>query len=354
MGSIVGADADALDQLAQVLASDAQRLHRTRATLGRQIASAPWHGANARHFRERWNAEYARALLEARAFLERAGEDLRAQADQQREASAADGAGGIGVVDFRDTWDRIKRFIRKLLGLGTPISELPVFDDGARPEDILQGSYGDCWLLSTLGAIVATPGGRALIEKMIRDNGDGTYTVTFADGTSVTVDDDRGSNNARCGKDKWPMIIEKAWKERYGDADLINGGSATEPFKGFGALGYKDVRMSWLQTDQAISDDELRKLLTSGRPMVASAEIGSVDQPPWDQTSGFDGGGQNGAHAFSVIDSSANTVTLRNPWGRNGSLVAPEGVTFNPDGTFTMTFDQFRKYFARIDHAAAP
>ena len=121
-----------------------------------------------------------------------------------------------------------------------------------------------------------------------------TGTVTFADGTSVTVDDDRGANNARCGKDKWPMIIEKAWKERYGDADLINGGSATEPFKGFGALGYKDVRMSWLQTDQAISDDELRKLLTSGRPMVASAEIGSVNQPPWDQTTGFDGGGKNG------------------------------------------------------------
>lgn len=52
---------------------------------------------------------------------------------------------------------------------------LPLFPHEPSPDDIMQGSIGDCWLVSTLSAIcVNNP---QAIRDMIKDNMDGTVTV---------------------------------------------------------------------------------------------------------------------------------------------------------------------------------
>ena len=43
--------------------------------------------------------------------------------------------------------------------------------------DIQQGSYGDCYFLSSLGALARNDPNA--VKNMIHDNGNGTYTVTF-------------------------------------------------------------------------------------------------------------------------------------------------------------------------------
>lgn len=51
---------------------------------------------------------------------------------------------------------------------------------GIRPEAVRQGRIGSCYFFATVAAIAQVNPG--LIEKIIQDNGDGTYTVRFSDG----------------------------------------------------------------------------------------------------------------------------------------------------------------------------
>lgn len=60
--------------------------------------------------------------------------------------------------------------------------------DSITPDAIDQRTVGDCWFLSSVGAMASTPEGKESIKNMIEDNGDGTYTVTFPD-DPVTVDE---------------------------------------------------------------------------------------------------------------------------------------------------------------------
>jgi hypothetical protein len=58
---------------------------------------------------------------------------------------------------------------------------------GADPSDVKQGALGDCYLLAALAAVAKT--NPALIERMISDNGDGTY--------NVTIYEDKGAGSQR-------------------------------------------------------------------------------------------------------------------------------------------------------------
>ncbi len=91
MGQMVGADADGLDGLAAELSRTAERIERTRRSLGSQVNGAPWHGASGDAFRHRWHGEYQAVLVGATGVLASGAEVLRRNADQQREASGGGG-----------------------------------------------------------------------------------------------------------------------------------------------------------------------------------------------------------------------------------------------------------------------
>lgn len=108
------------------------------------------------------------------------------------------------------------------------------------PSDVNQHEYGSCAVLSTVMAIAEQR--PDVIENMIEDHGDGTYTVTFQefDGgflglghlgigggwkpIQVTVAgpfDNKAASSDDVGADGqhevWPAIIEKAYAEYKGD-----------------------------------------------------------------------------------------------------------------------------------------
>ncbi|MCU1498153.1 MAG: hypothetical protein JWM47_2106 [Acidimicrobiales bacterium] len=338
-----GADVEQLEALAREVEDRSRQLARTRATLTSSLGAAPWNGRHAEVFREQWGREHSRALSAAHLFLHQAGETLRINAQQQRDASSAGGGGaGLGAKGGRHLWDAIVEAIRKVLRELRDPSGKPLYENGAKPGDVMQGGAGDCWMLASLAAIVRTPGGEEYIKSLIHDNGDGTYTVTFEDGQKVTVNGQSDDLSSHTGGDKWVLILENAFAKKHGGlaGDYMDGNWPEVALK---ELGLENVRNKMV-TD--MSDAELSALLRSGQPVVAAADVQNPGGFTLDN-------GATGGHAFSVVDSTANTVTMRNPWGSNSGLSA-EGVTLNSDGTFTISLADFRRLFFRVDWASKP
>lgn len=91
--TMVGADIAGLRMAATVIDRQAQRIEgmvkAVQTALGRATA---WGGRDAEQFRADWNGKTRLQLNQAAAMLKSAGQELRKQADEQEEASAASGS----------------------------------------------------------------------------------------------------------------------------------------------------------------------------------------------------------------------------------------------------------------------
>jgi hypothetical protein len=113
------------------------------------------------------------------------------------------------------------------------VSKDSLFSGGSpKLSDIKQAdSRDDAYLLSTLASILANPDGAARIQNMIRDHGDGTATVRFAD-MDVTVSTsrlvDKDGYDLTSGGANWVRVVEKAFLARQMrlQADATNGSKA--------------------------------------------------------------------------------------------------------------------------------
>ncbi|WP_090955977.1 C2 family cysteine protease [Arthrobacter sp. ov118] len=99
--------------------------------------------------------------------------------------------------------------------------------------NIVQGDAGDCYFLAALMTVAARE--PETIMNMVRDNGDGTYTISFhsrydgvANPVTVTVDGDlpyrrgkpfeNGIENIDGKNVSWAAIIEKGWAAANGNS----------------------------------------------------------------------------------------------------------------------------------------
>lgn len=200
------------------------------------------------------------------------------------------------------------------------------------PNDITQDQLGDCYLLSAMASLAQEHPEQ--IEKMIKDNGDGTYTVTFHrevpddsplgklfnrtrdEEFQITVDLTVPSNGAHAkpgdtddatkAKEVWPLVLEKAYAEYKQSYGAMDGGSPADAL--YTLTGKKAPR-----TDiSSVSAQDIENYDKDGRPMVVDtcgADAKALE------TYGLVGG-----HAYSVkgIKTDADGkkyVLLYNPWG---------------------------------------
>jgi hypothetical protein len=195
----------------------------------------------------------------------------------------------------------------------------PGDSNGISYQDIHQGGLGDCYFLAALGEVAKND--PDFIRQMIRDNGNGTYTVTLYqfEPVQVTVSpSDFAPNGVNSQPDEgvidgqkelWPQIIEAAYAKLEGGYGKIgNGGypsDAMETLTGFNA--------SWSSPgsfEQIKSDLAKGKLVTLDTP----------DEPlPYDLLS---------SHSYMVIGTYTdlqgnNYVKLQNPWGYDQPSVIP-------------------------------
>ena len=224
---------------------------------------------------------------------------------------------------------------------------------GTAPEvtDVVQGVIGDCFLAAAVASTAHVQ--PEVLQRMVEDHGNGTYTVTFkAKNTSgkfedkeVTVDADLYTRGGRLlygastdgGKGTqellWP-IIEKAyaaWKgEGYGKLD---GGSPREAME---AIWGREAVSRFVSKDK-LSEvwENMRASLAARLPVTAGS---SFDPELQKQTGVVDG------HAHTVLRAferdGVRYVTVREPYGR----FEPKGDGVK-DGTFTLSMDAFAASF---------
>jgi len=236
----------------------------------------------------------------------------------------------------------------------------PLFRDGARPEDVRQGYLGDCYVATAAASIAqAQPG---LLERLIKDNGDGTYTVTFkqqagwgepyrdvpvtVDGKLYEAKSDRpafgisGEPTSRDQMELWWPIFEKAYAKFRGGYDAIgSGGDAKHVLESvLGRPGNKDL-ISLHSRDT--NWQTIRRAIDERRPICAGTTWDTLLAP-------FTNSGLRPQHAYSVLGyqerDGEKYVQLRNPWG-NFEPTA-DGVD---DGVFWLKFDDFIDRFQDLN-----
>ncbi|WP_439630395.1 C2 family cysteine protease [Gemmata sp.] len=215
---------------------------------------------------------------------------------------------------------------------------------GPRIGDIDQGGLGDCAFLAALGATFGRQrddsgnATSAVIQQMITDNGDGTYSFRFYNHQTlqaeyVTVDRRIYTGGAkRNGGIFWVALTERAY------AQYLEGRSGTPGYNQFGngdSLGrplyYVTGRQpAYIDPNSSTFFSQLQSALSSGR-YVSTARLGSNTQYVV------------GGHAYTVTDAYVDAggvqrIVVRNPWGVDGRTAS--GVS--NDGFIDLTLEQFR------------
>lgn len=235
-----------------------------------------------------------------------------------------------------------------------------------RASDVRQGELGDCWLMGSLAAIAHSQ--PWLIQRMVRDNMDGTYTVKFAAGnqevaaeysTALNIDD--GSIHkttdaewlsyatARSNGAQWPIVIEKAYAQMVGGYQNMDGGS---PFNALRSLLGGDWIQVWGAEDNKLvldatspyADDGYAQSILESTPEKIHASVlkavKSVRKGDIASVSINVGGsdGVVGPHAFAMLGPAwenakgQTLIKVYNPWGVDGSRLLPKGSVVKQPG----------------------
>lgn len=236
----------------------------------------------------------------------------------------------------------------------------PLFKNDVTPADVFQGQIGDCYFPSAMAAL-ANHNADA-IEKMIKSNGDGTYTVTFKEkdwmsgrfkDVPIKVDGDLyvrswggplygasgRDNRSESGMELWFPLIEKAyaaWKGSY--HEIGSGGLSNDVFEA--VLG-KDGRYNSVSPG---SEDRTWRTITAAIDAKQPVSAGTHGD---DQSAIYTNTGVYADHSYSVLGYAERNgeryVKLRNPWGES----EPAGNGPN-DGFFELKLKDFTKLYSSV------
>jgi len=197
------------------------------------------------------------------------------------------------------------------------------------PNDVTQGSLGDCWLAAAMAAVArARP---EVIRSLIHDRGDGTYDVSlyiaegggFAESpqtvrvsSSFPAQSGRpayaraGDTSAAGLRELWPMLIEKAY------AAMLSGGypSLSGDVSGSGRAGGLSALLGTSSAVTLVADRtdaqvlaDISGALVDRRPIVC-------ETPPAFGAPGAGAGvGIRSNHAYAPSAVTDDTIMLQDP-----------------------------------------
>ena len=241
-----------------------------------------------------------------------------------------------------------------------------IFSDGTfnlNYEDVKQSDAGSCFLMSVLAS--AAKDSKETLTTLVNDNGDDTYTVTFAGDPDnpVTVPKPTEAelglfrhSEAPTNGTMWVAVMEKAygewrtkhggWREKFVSRNAKFAFDATDKGGYLGTtteliLGTKPEVMWLFSKNPKQVNEALAETFSSDDPKVVT--IASKHEKSGKTESGYPAG-----HAYSIIDydpsrDGSASVLIRNPWG---------GANNTPKGEFWVKVDDLNKDFYQIVHGS--
>lgn len=246
----------------------------------------------------------------------------------------------------------------------TARTDRPLYGEGGaagiKASSVIQGDVNDCFFMAPMAGLAQD--NKDFITNAIKQNKDGTFTVTFAgarDKPQVVAapTDDELKKYAQVGADGvWPAVMEKAFgkylKDNPGERDKILGHSA-----------------GWFLSDPQEYADAGRaaavfKLLTGYEPSGIKLADSHSAQSARDFLSGAFSAEKHGAvvagiakdnktalqlglhpeHDYTVMGYSNGMVTLRDPRGKTENNELGRRMP-SEKGVFTMKVEDFARAF---------
>lgn len=201
----------------------------------------------------------------------------------------------------------------------------PVIGEQQSKNDIRQGGYGTCVVMSAAGAMIHDDPSWA--RDHVTDNGNGTVSVKLYDRggdeqwITVTKDLPAAEGGGQKGAQpmpggNWPAYVEKALAQVYTDDDANDGEDANNtpdiarPPGSYRAIegNYGPDVSAYLtgtQGEQTQDADRVWSAAANGQPVIVT----TLSTDPADPPAGYVAG-----HAFFVVGSKDGQVELQNPW----------------------------------------
>ena len=263
-------------------------------------------------------------------------------------------------------WSRVENILNS--------KNYQVFEEGISPDDIIQGSIGDCYFLSAIGSLCKFS---HYIDKLFftkektKQHLYGVYIYLNGSWKLVLIDDflpytgkrfKKFAFSASGGKELWVALLEKAWAKINGSYAKIGcGGSPTEVFDILTEALSEQVPIDPYYKDyiwETMYESEKKGyIMTAG----TSSDIYNLN---------LDGVGLSAGHAYTVLgvmkiqtaNGEEKVVHLRNPYGNgefNGDwsdyskkwtpeLKEKYNLVIKDDGDFYMSFDDFLNYYVTL------
>jgi len=325
MAQLLGADVAELRELASSFDASAQQLAGAATVITTRLLQTSWEGPDCQQFIFDWQSRLRLTLVTTGTRLHEAAVLLNTNATEQETASDASGGGSTPVPQTKPDKDPDPDGVGDYEDID---NDIPLDDTSLTPFNIIQGSLGDCWFLTGAGSLVWFDAD--FIAEHIKENPDGTWTVTFyKDGEPVeitvspTVPGDAAEG--KDGEPDWISIYEKAGAiymgGAYDDLDLDTVNQAYEMMTGKDATYHGEINLS-----------EIRDLLKDG-PVAVSTEAAEKDTF-WFWEDHVDDSTIVPGHAYMVLEvadhknpdtgDTEQMIRVLNPWGPGGSLDGEE------------------------------
>jgi hypothetical protein len=218
------------------------------------------------------------------------------------------------------------------------------------PDAVKQGLTGDCYFLAALASIAKESPDR--IEKMIKDNKNGTYTVTFAGDPThpVTVpaptEAEQGLYNAGTKFGTWASVMERAfgqWRLDRKNSREQNPLTVIDATNGPDSGAFAMAVLTGNGSAQFAMSDETKESIAArldysfNKLEKPNAVTAGVHGPEARTKDGWYTGHLYSVLGYEPISISDGWVTIRNPWGRGENTV---------DGTKRIRLDEFHRNFS--------
>lgn len=197
-------------------------------------------------------------------------------------------------------------------------------------EDFSQGGIGDCWFLAGIAAVKRSPKGQEILNNMIIDNKDGTYTVKFKGADEeYTVNACEIISKSNYVKGDLDVRILEIAAEKHFNILGIEGGTTATALELL--LGTGDKWKNWGRTYLPKPSFEKIKELLSNPNIVMTASINPcsklwgliVKDIPEEADYKND---IATAHGYAIVGIDDENIHIQNPWHTNTVVKIPMDV----------------------------